>query len=90
MTDLSIGLSRYSTKGFCAWIQGQDGDCLDVHDDRCTDDAGAVCRQAAEELRLLADAFDALATMDNPCTPGAQKAAMTTAAELRGQEDSND
>jgi len=81
MAELSIVLSKYNSEGLCAYIEDQDDDCITIHVDRCTDDVEFVCRYSAKKLRLLADAFDILATMDKPCTPRTQKAAMAAAKQ---------
>ena len=81
MAELSIVLSKYNSEGLCAYIEDQDDDCVAIVVDRCTDDVEFVCRYSAKKLRLLADAFDILATMDKPCTPRTQKAAMAAAKQ---------
>lgn len=81
MSELSIALSRYNSEGLCASIEDQDGDSITIHVDRCSDDVEFVCRHSAKQLRLLANAFDILATMHNPCTPRRQKAAMAAAKQ---------
>jgi hypothetical protein len=81
VADLSIVLSKYNLEGLCTSIEDQDEDCITILIDRYTDDVEFVCRYSAKKLRLLADAFDILATMDKPCTPRAQKAALAAAKQ---------
>ena len=81
MAELSIVLSKYNLDGLCALVENQDEDSITILADRCTDDVEFVCRYSAKKLRLLADAFDILATMDKPCTPRAHKAALAAAKQ---------
>jgi len=81
MAELSIALSKYNSEGLCTLIEDQDDDQITILVDRCTDDVEFVCRHSARRLRLLADAFDILATMDKPCTPRTQKAAIAAAKQ---------
>lgn len=89
MAELSIALSKYNSEGLCASVEDQDEDCITIHVDRCTDDVEFFCRYSAKKLRLLADAFDILATMDRPCTPRAQKAAMAAAKQAASTSEQN-
>ena len=86
-TNLSIVLAKYNWEGLHASIEDDDEmDDICIHVDKCTDDAEAVCRIAAKRLRLLADAFDILATMDDPCRPVTRDAALAAARQAQRME----
>jgi hypothetical protein len=84
MADLCIALAKYNWEGLHASIESEDGmDDICIHMNECTEDAETVCRVAANRLRLLANAFDILATMDDPCKPATHDAALAAAKQSR-------
>lgn len=76
MSELSIALTEYKSNGLCAYIEKEGAGSLDLYIDTYSENAEEVCAMAARRLRRLADAFDRLSKMENPCNPGTQKAAM--------------
>ena len=81
---LSIWLAKLNLEGITAEIINEDEDNqVPVYSEDFTDDVEFVCRHAADRLRLLADAFDCLATMSDPFKEKTQQAAMAAAKRAR-------
>ena len=77
----TISLAFYNTHGAIASIEGEDMEevCVAVHS--ATRNPAIICGLAAQRLRKLADAFDRLATMDDPFKPATQRAAAKAAPQ---------
>jgi hypothetical protein len=89
---LSIYLAKLNRDGITAEIIDEDeDDQLEIFSNYVTDDVEFMCRHAADRLRLLADAFDCLATMSDPFKEKTQQAAMAAAKQARrdGVKDQN-
>ena len=84
MAVLGISLARYNSGGICASINDEDDEvCIAVKSR--SQNASGVCRDAAKRLRLLADAFDLLAGLDDPFKGKTHQAALAAAkAASRG------
>ena len=78
---LSIELCGYNNDGLYAGIADGGLNEVPVVINARTRNVESVCRQAAQRLRLLADAFDALATMDDPRTEKSHRAALKAARQ---------
>lgn len=71
-----IALSLWNDEGSVAQIEDDDMNTVDVYLSESSADPVATCQKAANKLRRLADAFDRLATMDNPYKESTQRRAM--------------
>lgn len=79
MTTLKITLARYNSDGLIAYIEDDDMNDLEIHCSPGHNNAKRVCLTAAHKLRLLADAYEILAAMEQPLTPANQALAMRRA-----------
>lgn len=75
MSELSVALCEYDSNGLCAYIEKEGEGSLDLYIDTYSENAEEVCAMAARRLRRLADAFDRLGKMKDPCNPDTQKEA---------------
>ncbi len=71
-----ISLSLWNDCGAVAAIEDDDMNSVDIYLATDSQDATTACQVAAMRLRKLADAFDRLATMDDPFTSKAHRRAM--------------
>jgi hypothetical protein len=85
MPRLFITLGRYNSDGIYAAIEDSESNDLTVYSHRSRRNVEKTCREAAKRLRLLADAYDALATMDEPLKIKTQNAAMAAARQAAKQ-----
>lgn len=79
MSRLSITMGKLNSRGIYAAIENSERDDLTVYENNFRSNAKRACRESAKRLRLLADAFDILATMDDPFKIKTQNAAMAAA-----------
>lgn len=80
MPKLFVILGKLNSNGIYAAIHsGKDDLTVYEHFSRRT--VERACRESAKRLRLLADAFDILATMDDPFKIKTQNAAMAAARQ---------
>lgn len=83
MSELSILLCKYNFTGLAACVADHEDSEIQTHLERVTDDAEGVCLAAANKLRLMAEAFELLGQMPDPCKPATQEAALAMAKQGR-------
>lgn len=71
-----IALSLWNDEGSVAQIEDGDMNTVDVYLAENSQNPTATCQKAAKKLRQLADAFDQLATMQDPYKESTQRLAM--------------
>ena len=82
MPKLFVTLGKLNSNGIYAAIDSGEND-LTVYEHFSRRTVERACRESAKRLRLLADAFDILATMDDPFRIKTQNAAMAAARQAR-------
>jgi len=88
MPRLFITLGKYNSDGIYAAVEDSESNDLTVYLHQSRRNVERACREAAKRLRLLADAYDALATMDEPFKIKTQNAAMAAARQAAKQSTS--
>lgn len=83
MPKLFVTLGKLNSNGIYAAIENGEGNDLAVYEHFSRRTVERACRESAKRLRLLADAFDILATMDDPFKIKTQNAAMAAARQAR-------
>jgi hypothetical protein len=78
MPKLFVTLGKLNSNGIYAAIDSGEND-LTVYEHFSRRSVERACRESAKRLRLLADAFDILATMDEPFKTKTQNAAIAAA-----------
>ncbi len=81
MPRLCITMGELNSRGIYAAIEDGERNDVAVYEDNSRISVERACRESAKRLRLLADAFDILATMDDPFKIKTQNAAMAAARQ---------
>ena len=76
-----IRLARWNSQGAVAGINDDDMNDIVLVLNKSKQDPNAICKEAANRLRQLADGFDRLSTMDDPFKEKTQFAAMKEATK---------
>ncbi len=87
MPKLFITLGKFNDNGIYAAIEDYESNDLTVYLDHSKRNVQKACRESAKRLRMLADAYDVLATMDDPLMIKTQNAAMSAARQAARAND---